>query len=370
MKRIYTTFMLIFVFLVAINTNAQKYEISGTIKSNVPLASNQLILQGISPYGGTPLDTAVLDNTGKFSFTGLIDEKAVLFLNFGDYKSVYMVVDNNTKNTLNISIQGNQITYSDEKETETNELSKIANLISEFNAKYLAQMAVFQDKTQPVTARNNAKIQMDMIEGEWSEKQSQQLKKTNSLIGKIFAIEMLKVKADKATEEKTLAEVNNAKAQNKWFQYYTPQAQKRLPLAIGAKAPDFTLQTPEGDTLSLSDLKGKYVLIDFWASWCRPCRAVNPYLVSLYSQYKDKGIEFLGVALDNNKSRWVGAIAQDGLKWKQVSDLKKWGSYVVPLYNVKSIPANVLIDENGVIVAKDLHGAYLGKKIESVLKVN
>lgn len=368
MRRLHA--ILIVVFLVSLGANAQQYQIAGTIKSNVPLSSNQLILQGISPYGGTPLDTAIIDNTGNFVFKGQIDEKAILFLSFGTYKNVYLVIDNNINNKLAITINGNQITYSTQEGTETNELGAIANLVSEFNQKYLNLDAAFRDTSKTIAERNNAKIQMDLVEGVWSEKQTNQLKQTNSLLAKIFAIEMLKVQADKSTEEKNLAIINQAKKQNKWYQYYTPLAQKRLPTAIGAKAPDFVLRTPSGETLSLDSLKGKYVLVDFWASWCRPCRAVNPYLVSVYNQYKDQGIEFLGVSLDSKKPNWEGAIAKDGLTWKHVSDLKGWQSYAAQLYGVKSIPTNLLLDENGIIVAKDLHGVYLGKKIEDVLKKN
>ena len=352
------------------NANAQQYQIAGTVSSNIPLPSNQLILQGISPYGGTPLDTTTIDSAGNFVFNGKIDEKAILFLSFGNYKNVYLVIDNTINNRLAINIDGNQITYSTQEGTETNELSKIANIISAFNKQYIELQAIYGDETKPINERNNAKIQMDIVVGEWSEKQTNQLQQTNSLLARIFAIEMLKVETNKAIEEKNLAAINSAKVQNKWYQYYTPLAQKRLPTAVGAKAPDFVLQTPSGETLSLDSLKGKYVLVDFWASWCRPCRAVNPYLVSVYNQYKDKGIEFLGVSLDSKKPNWEAAIAQDGLTWKHVSDLKGWQSYAAQLYGVKSIPTNLLLDENGVIIAKDLHGAFLGKKIESVLQTN
>lgn len=350
--------------------NAQNYILIGTVNSNEPLPSNQFILQGISPYGATPIDTVTLDEKGNFAFKGQIDEKAILFISFGNYKNIYMVVDNTTNNKLDVTIDGDQITYSAQKGTETNELSKIANLLSEFNKKYLALNAIYGNKNIAVIERNNAKAQMDIIKGEWDEKQTNQLKQTNSLLASIFAIEMLQVQADKATEEQNLAIIAKETTPNRWYDFYKPKAQQRLKTAVGAKAPNFTLQTPKGDTLSLEDLKGQYVLVDFWASWCRPCRAVNPYLVSVYNQYKDKGIEFLGVSLDKTKPKWEAAIAQDGLTWKHVSDLRGWQSYAAKLYGVNSIPANILLDKNGVIVAKNLHGVYLGKKIDSVLKSN
>ncbi|MEL6944224.1 MAG: TlpA disulfide reductase family protein, partial [Bacteroidota bacterium] len=111
---------------------------------------------------------------------------------------------------------------------------------------------------------------------------------------------------------------------------------------IGAEAPDFSQQTPEGEDLKLSDLRGKIVLVDFWASWCGPCRRENPNVVKMYEKYKDKGFEILGVSLDKQKGRWLQAIEQDRLTWPQVSDLKGWQNEVAALYSVRSIPSTVL----------------------------
>jgi len=139
--------------------------------------------------------------------------------------------------------------------------------------------------------------------------------------------------------------------------------------AIGKIAPDFTQPDTIGNAVKLSDFRGKYVLVDFWASWCGPCRAENPNLVKTFNQYKDKGFTVLGVSLDQpgKKEAWLAAIHKDELTWTQVSDLKFWDNEVAVLYGVKAIPANLLLDKEGKIIAKDLRGADLEKKLAEVI---
>lgn len=136
--------------------------------------------------------------------------------------------------------------------------------------------------------------------------------------------------------------------------------------AIGTKALDFSQKDVNGKAVSLSSFKGKYVLVDFWASWCGPCRAENPNVVNAYNQYKDKNFTVLGVSLDQEKQSWLQAIAADKLTWTHVSDLQYWSNEVAQLYHIQSIPQNFLIDPNGIIIGKNLRGEELQAKLREL----
>ena len=139
---------------------------------------------------------------------------------------------------------------------------------------------------------------------------------------------------------------------------------------VGQPYLDFTQETPEGDLLSLSELvgKSKLLLVDFWASWCGPCRAENPNVVEVYNKYHEKGFDVLGVSLDMQKDSWIKAIQDDGLIWHNISDLKYWNNEAAKSYGISSIPSNLLLDENGIIIAKNLRGEDLRNKVEDILK--
>lgn len=137
--------------------------------------------------------------------------------------------------------------------------------------------------------------------------------------------------------------------------------------AVGTQAIDFTQSDTAGNNISLSSFKGKYVLIDFWASWCRPCRMENPNVVAAFNKYKDKNFTVLGVSLDANKDNWIQAIHNDNLTWTQVSDLKQFQNAVAEMYHINEIPQNILVDPTGKIIARNLRGEALPQKLEQVL---
>ncbi|MDA3910089.1 MAG: redoxin domain-containing protein [Bacteroidales bacterium] len=154
------------------------------------------------------------------------------------------------------------------------------------------------------------------------------------------------------------------------FTFVLNAQETKIGFEIGDLAPEIELPNPDGDTVLLSSLRGEVVLLDFWAGWCGPCRRENPVVVETYNNYKDKrftigkGFNVYGVSLDKNEKTWLDAIEKDNLTWSQVSDLLYWQSPYVRLYNVRGIPANFLLDENGVIIAKNLRGERLANTLD------
>jgi len=144
-------------------------------------------------------------------------------------------------------------------------------------------------------------------------------------------------------------------------------AEENEKFLIGAKAPDFIQADTNGVSITLTSLQGKYVLIDFWASWCKPCRAQNPSLLRLYQKYNDKGFTILGVSLDSKKDAWLKAIHNDKLEWQQVSDLNLWNNAVAKQYKITSVPQNFLLDTHGVIIGKNLNEDELNEVLEKQL---
>lgn len=151
---------------------------------------------------------------------------------------------------------------------------------------------------------------------------------------------------------------------------HSPKLDKLRPAKIGLNvgdiAPDFTLPTPEGKPVSLASFRGKVLLIDFWAAWCRPCRMENPNVVAAYKKFKHKGFDILGVSLDDDKEKWLKAIEKDQLTWTHVSDLKMWDSAILPVYEINAIPMNFLLDKDGRILAKNLRGPALEEALNEV----
>lgn len=152
--------------------------------------------------------------------------------------------------------------------------------------------------------------------------------------------------------------------QGKLFDQYLKALERS---SVGKKAPGITQFDLDGMPYSLADLKGQYVLVDFWASWCPPCREENPKLVALYDEFKDKNFEILGISFDKDFASWEQAIHDDKLTWKHISDLQGWNSYASQVYGIKAIPQNILVDPNGVIIARNLHGDDLRNKLLEVL---
>lgn len=157
-------------------------------------------------------------------------------------------------------------------------------------------------------------------------------------------------------------------SQTLYVNHLRERAEKLVSVGVGKIAPDFSLPGVDGEPLALSDFRGKYVLVSFWASWCSYCRVGNPHLVSMYSKYRGPGFEILGVSLDRSREAWLKGIAEDDIEWPQISDLQGWQNAASTRYGVSSIPANVLVDPQGVIIARNIRGAELEQKLQELFR--
>jgi len=248
---------------------------------------------------------------------------------------------------------------------DTQEMLKIEKLmetyrldVNKLNEAYYAAMS--NNDTEAIK-----KIQSDAMTLESN--QSQRVKEMIGSMGDSFAplaaVGLLNPKNDFPFIDELVTKLNDNYPGTVAILQMKQQLDEMRALSVGQPAPEIELPSPAGEMVKLSDLRGKYVLIDFWAAWCKPCRQENPNVVKLYNQYKDKGFEVFGVSLDRTKEDWVKAIADDKLTWTQVSDLKYFNSAAAELYQIQAIPATYMIDPDGKIIAKDLRGPSLENKL-------
>ncbi len=332
-----------------------------------PMHEGSVVLEKIGQNEIVPVDTLMISSDSTFRY-GLKNTKPGFYrINFYNRQYVNLILNHES---VKVTADGDRPDgFVEVKGSVDNDyfyavndiMKEMQRKINEMNSDYLkARADGNEEKMQAIEEQYRA------VEKENTEKLKQKIQEMGHSIAAFYAVNFLDAEKELAFLSDLAEKFKKEMPDSEYTQQFVAQVEDLRKLAIGMEAPDIALPNPEGDTIRLSSLRGKYVMIDFWAAWCKPCRVENPNVVKLYQKYKDKGFEIYGVSLDRTKQAWVDAIDEDNLGWKHVSDLQYFNSEAAMLYNINAIPATVLLDKNGVIIDKNLRGQALAQKLSEI----
>ncbi len=359
------------VFMMAFTTAfaqlKNEVNLKGTLKNNT-FTSLTLYQIGKDP---TKIATIPVDKDGHFAYTLTLNVTDFYKLEFDKTNFIMMILQagETVEITTDVNDLMNKLMVSGSKQTSQvirnqtliaytkAKLDSISNLSTQNaqNPKYDSLLKIYSYEYDKINTYRK-KVLTDFVQN------------NKSSLAILFLPEVLKLDDNLDLYIKADSVLFKKYPTNFYVQSFHGQVSTSKQTMIGSMAPDFTLTDTSGRKVSLSSFKGKYLLIDFWASWCGPCMRELPNVQKIYADFSKKGFDILGVSLDKDRKSWVGAIINKGLPWTQVSDLKYWQSTVVPLYKVEAIPFTVLLDKEGRIIAKNLRGEELYKKVESLVK--
>lgn len=389
MKYIILSALSIFILSSCDNNTPSSFELKGILSNT---KGEKIYLEKLEQKGITAVDSAEINDKGEFLMNKFSPVVGFYRLRLSPSNFAMLVLDSAQKISITGDARDLGKTYKVEGSADT-------KLFMEYNALAQSQKlrtdslgniindTVVQIRTRTQKERLSVKDSLrvlaiseslqkpyDELMANYSEKVAKKINENSSSFASIMAIQQLRPELYFDTYQ-SLSKGLSAKYPNnldiKSFASMVSQTEAMLKgkksIAVGEEAPELILPSTNDKEIALSSLRGKVVLIDFWASWCGPCRKEMPNVKKAYDKYKNKGFEIFGVSLDKDRDDWMKAISDDGMNWPQVSDLKFWESDAVRIYGVQSIPFTVLIDKEGKILATDLRGEELEKKLKEVL---
>ncbi len=350
---------------------SETFAVEGTVKNTT---AKTIYLEENTPNGRpTIIDSAGLKNDGSFSLKTKSKEENLYQLRLqGKVVPFAFFINDADKIKLNADLNNTTQPYTVQNSPATQALLNFDKTAYEKGMQLFqegSRVDSLQKASAPDSLVNAAYARVEATAGSLKSFAMDFLNRSNSPVLSLYALGSYQNTATNlgitGFNRTEIAEIVNAAAAK--FPNHTAlqSVKKSLP---SNKAADFSQPDVNGQPVSLSQFRGKYVLVDFWASWCKPCRIDNPNVVKAYNEFKNKNFTILGVSLDQSKDAWLKAIQQDGLAWTQVSDLKFWDNAAATLYGVQSIPYNVLVDPNGTIIAENLHGEQIVQTLRKVIK--
>lgn len=366
-------FLLTILFLSSCSEKGNDFTVIGDI-ANMP--KQQVVLEELGVKEFVLVDSVMSDDKGHFELKGNAIEEGRYRVRFNEGKLILLTID---KGTVKIAADWNNIHAYTVSGSEASESFRV--YMANFR-KYISDINTLDIVKDSMMAHGNDSLLQTAMQEQTAVSNSltryieNYADTTKSVSNALFAIQMLNpaaemdfINAFMGGLERRFPKSKAAKEYVKAFKEMMDAQNDETPgPKVGTKAPDVTLTSSDGKQVSISSFKGKYVLVDFWASWCGPCRRENPNVVAAYNKFKDKNFTVLGISLDEDRTKWMEAVAKDKLTWTHISDLKGWESVAGRLYGVQSIPANFLLDPDGMIIARDLREDELQDKLQEILK--
>lgn len=368
-RNIFHLIVLLFVLISCQNKNEKINEIKLTVNYIGEIEVGEVRLQKVSSAYSIELYKSENFNNNKIVFDISILESTLFRLDILGKESIDLIL-NNTDVNVNVDNSSSEFKYTIEGSYDTDVLNNIGKIISnyKYDIRQINQKFIKASQDKNYKLVNELRSDANILKIDFEKYLKNYLRTVDNSLAVIITSDYLDIDNNISFWDSTLTKYRDNFSYNSYFKSFEKKVNKIKSVSIGSVAPEVILSDTTGKDIALSSLRGKYVLLDFWAGWCGPCRMENPNILKNYLKYKDKGFEVYQVSLDRSRSDWVNAIKKDNLIWYNVSDLKYFQSEAATIYNIDRIPKGFLLDPNGVIIAKDieLRGNRLGEKLNEI----